>query len=126
MKRRTTLTYQDGHAEVFTDGDALEVDLNRLRERHLFSIVVEVDERIVFSAYDDSQEPEQHTFADFMSEPKKKKAAEPEASQIITRWYTWCQNEGTREHPTLEAQREHWERIRSDPHASYWTQRSRG
>jgi hypothetical protein len=47
----TTLTYRDGSVANFDTGDALELDLDSQHGSEIFSIVVTVGTRVVFSAY---------------------------------------------------------------------------
>ena len=57
---RTIITYKDGRVAEFNalpGNDALELDLVSENMREIFSIVVEVDGRNVFSAYNWRNDP---------------------------------------------------------------------
>lgn len=52
MSYKVILTYKDGKMAEFTEGyDPLELDLDGTHIRDLFSIVIESNGKVIFSAY---------------------------------------------------------------------------
>ena len=50
---------------------------------------------------------------------------DPEGAHETMRFYTWCFGEGPREHANYEDWCRHWNVIRCDPYARYWSEVAR-